>query len=136
MDNQFYLLRCFFKGVFEFSKHTKKGNLMRKAILIVAIFCCSNAIGAVQSTSDLFVELISVFNSGTIYVQTNPRHDLTGLTCTSDFWLELPAVGTAPHDAMLATLLAAHHSGAKVIITADDSGGGQFCRLDRVTSTR
>ena len=105
---------------------------MKKITPLLAIAFVGFAHSDYVDTSNLKIELISVWTtSGDILVQTNPKHNIQGLACTSDYWLKLSETALG-YDGTLSMLLSAQATQAKVTIRAIDDQGTDFCRLDRV----
>ena len=105
---------------------------MKKIISILAITLASFSHGDYKDTSNIKIKLISVWtSSGDILVQTNPKHNIQGLACTSDYWLKLDKTA-AGYDGTLSMLLSAQATQATVTVRAYDDQGTDFCRLDRV----
>jgi len=105
---------------------------MKKIISILAITLASFSHGDYKDTSNIKIKLISVWtSSGDILVKTNPKHNIQGLSCTSDYWLKLSETALG-YDGTLSMLLSAQATQAKVTIRAIDDQGTDFCRLDRV----
>lgn len=89
-------------------------------------------LGASKETSNVKVEMLSVWtNSGDILVQTSPKPDISGLTCTNDYWLMLDKVELG-HQEVLSMLLSAQISKIKLTVRAEDNNGHEFCRLSRI----
>ena len=109
---------------------------MNKAVLI-GIFTLLGMISFngnadYKDTGNVTIQLVSVWTvSGDILVQTKPKHSITGLGCSSDYWLKLSKTA-AGYKGTLSMLLSAQASQSKVTIRAVDDQGTDFCRLDRV----
>jgi len=59
---------------------------MKKIISILAITLASFSHADYNDTNNIKIELVSVWTtSGDILVQTNPKHTIQGLSCTSDY---------------------------------------------------
>ncbi len=100
--------------------------------LLSMMFLSHAAMAAYKDTSNVTIQLISVWtSSGDILVQTNPKPDITGLTCTNDYWLTLDKDDLG-YQATLSMLLSAQATQRKVNISAQDNNGDQFCKLRRV----
>jgi len=109
-------------------------NAIRTILIYLALITPSTAFAASTTTDNVAVQLLSVTaNNSALLVQTSPRHSLTGLNCTDDYWLVL-SHNEVGFDAMLALLLAAQRSGSTLLVRADDNGGAQFCKLGRVVT--
>ena len=104
-------------------------NQMKKIISILAITLASFARADYKDTSNIKIELISVWTaSGDILVQTKPIHSIQGLACTSDYWLKLSETA-AGYDGTLSMLLSAQATQATVTVRAYDDQGTDFCKL-------
>ena len=102
--------------------------------LAMVFVLLSSSANAAVATPSLKVALLSVTGSdGNILLQTSPRHSISGLGCTSDFWSVLPKSDPG-YEAMLSQLLAAQAAQLDVSITVDTFGDGRFCRLTRVVT--
>jgi len=109
--------------------YIEKDIQMKKIISILAITLASFAQGDYQDTSNLKIELISVWaTSGDILVQTKPKHNIQGLSCTSDYWLKLSETA-AGYDGTLSMLLSAQATQTTVTVRAYDDQGTDFCKL-------
>ncbi|MFL0805626.1 MAG: hypothetical protein K6L81_18075 [Agarilytica sp.] len=64
-------------------------------------------------------------------VQTKPKHDVSGLVCESNYWLELSKEHEG-YEATLSLLLASQMAGKSITVRAVDDMGTDFCRLHRV----
>lgn len=107
---------------------------IRNLLGALLFLCVFEASAATKDTKNATIELISIWTSnGNILVQTKPRADISGLTSTNNYWLTLNK-NVVGHEATLALLMSAQASGAKVIVRADDSSGGQLCSLNRVVT--
>lgn len=112
---------------------------MIKTIFLTAnlmLFSTLTMAASHKDTSDVNIELVSVWTSdGDVLVQTNPRHDISGLTCTDNYWLVLDksAIG---YETTLSMLLAAQASSAKVTVRASDDNSHNICRLSRLVIHR
>jgi len=108
---------------------------MRLLKIVVTLICFSLphvVLADFKDTSNVTVALISVWtNNGDVLVQTNPRPDISGLTCTNDYWLRLNK-SEVGFDATLAMLLSAHAAKHNISVSAQDNDGDDFCRLRRV----
>ena len=83
-------------------------------------------------THDLKVEQISVWgDSGDLLVQTSPKHNIEGLSCSSDYWLKLNK-NDEGYEALSSMLIAAQMAGKTITVRAVDDAGTDFCRLQRV----
>lgn len=110
--------------------------MLNRVLVVMMCTCCSVSVYAAElSSNDLHVDIVSIYDHGHIYVQTSPRHDITGLDCTNDYWMGI-ATTTPAYDALLASLLAAQQSSSKVTVTVNDDGTSQFCNLARLTIHR
>ncbi len=86
------------------------------------------------TTHNVKVEAISIYESGLIYIRTNPRPNgpgQPGFGCSDSFWLSI-SYGTNGYDAMLSGLLAAQHADKTVSVTANDIPSGTYCKLSRL----
>ena len=103
------------------------------AVLVSFLFCWSiNSFAEYKDSGDVKVEFISVWSStGDTLIQTSPRHDISGLSCTDNYWLVLDK-SKGGFEPALALLMSAQASGARIVVRYDDEGGGKFCRLSRV----
>ncbi|GAB4193537.1 MAG: hypothetical protein Tsb002_24090 [Wenzhouxiangellaceae bacterium] len=109
-------------------------NMLIVLGVVIWAFSPSIVSAAFKDTDNVTVELISVWvASGDILVQTNPKPDITGLGCTNDFWLTLDKDDLG-YEATLSMLLSAQVSRKNIIVRADDTLGGEFCRLTRVSN--
>ncbi|MCB1214370.1 MAG: hypothetical protein KDK66_02720 [Deltaproteobacteria bacterium] len=107
--------------------------MKNKIILFLLLtFLPSLSFGTGLMTANVKVAILSSTNNQDVMlVQTNPKHSITGLACTSDYWSVLYK-NEPNYETTLAILLSAHATGKNVDITVDDSNGGDFCRLSRV----
>ena len=109
-------------------------NNIKKLTTTIGLLLSSFTFAATLDT-EAKVEFISVTTTdGNILVQTNPKHDITGLNCTSDYWLVLKK--TEPgYEAALSMLLSAQVTQKNVVFRAEDDNG-QFCKLARVITKK
>ena len=101
------------------------------SFLLCAATCLPAMAGEVQ-TQDVAVKYVSVMAvDGQVHVQTLPRHTISSLSCTSNFWaiLDKSASGYAE---ILATVKDAQLDTRPIDITVDDNTSSQFCRITRV----
>jgi hypothetical protein len=90
---------------------------------------------AATKDTEAKVEFLSVWtNSGDLLVQTNPKHDITDLNCTNDYWLVLDK-SELGYEPTLSILLSAQVTQKTVVFRAEDVNG-EFCRLSRVTAKK
>ncbi len=121
------------------TKYTRRISKMRwnmicrvPALSMIVLFGSVAHAGSVQS-NDLQVTIVSAYSDGrSILVQTEPRPDITGLTCNNNFWLVLEG-SELGFDTIVSFILTAHATGKRVQITAEDNGGSDFCKLTRIT---
>jgi hypothetical protein len=105
---------------------------MDKIVGLILVLAAFEGSTAYKDSADVKIEFISAWSSnGQILVQTSPRYDISGLTCTDDYWLVLNK-NEEGYQPALSLLMSAQASGAKVVVRADDSSGEQFCRLSRI----
>ena len=105
---------------------------MKKLLFLLATFVVSTTYADYRDTGNVTIKLVSVWtDSGDILVQTNPRHDISGLNCSSDYWLKLNKSNSG-YEGALSILLSAQATQSKVTVRAYDDQGTDFCRLDRV----
>jgi len=84
-----------------------------------------------KDTNDVKIKLISVWTAnGDVLIQTEPRHNISGLNCTNDYWLTLNK-NEPGFQATLSMLLSAQATQKPVLVRAQGEGG-EFCRLTRV----
>ena len=92
----------------------------------------SASFSAGKNLTNLKVQMLSAHDHvALILVQTNPRPDLSGLSCTSDFWLTL-AKNTENYEEIYSMLLAASVSQQNLFIGIEDVAGEEACRIRRV----
>lgn len=104
-----------------------------KLILLSLLFSVPVYAAHVDS-SNVKVQLISVWaSSGDVLLQTNPRHNITGLGCGNDFWLVLDK-DQPGYDGILSLLLSAQAQQTNITVRAVDDSGPGFCRLERVVT--
>ena len=85
-----------------------------------------------KDTHNVEVKLISVWASnGGVLVQTNPKPNIEGLSCSDNYWLSL-GKSSEGYDALLSLLLTAQASKQKITVRANNNGSEPFCRLERV----
>ena len=102
---------------------------MKKIISILAITLASFSHADYNDTNNIKIELVSVWTtSGDILVQTNPKHTIQGLSCTSDYQLKLSETAVG-YDGTLSMLLSAQATQATVTVRAYDDQGTDFCKL-------
>ncbi len=112
-----------------------KIRLVVKSILLAIAILPHAVIAAYKESADLRVVMVSVWSqNGDVLVQTDPRPDISGLTCSSDHWLVLNQ-GEPGYQAALSLLLAAQSTRTSVVVRAEDNSGSQFCKLSRVITT-
>ncbi|NOX75835.1 MAG: hypothetical protein GXP17_04320 [Gammaproteobacteria bacterium] len=104
-----------------------------KTIIAIILFVTSaQSMAAYKDSNNVKIKLISVWSqNGNILVQTNPRPDVSDLTCTSDYWITLDK-NDPGYQATLSLLLSAQATQRGVNVRVDDSFGSQFCKLTRV----
>ena len=101
-------------------------------IVALLLIFSAQSMAAFKDYKVVKVRFISVWSaSGGILVQINPKPDLSGLTCTNDYWLTLDK-NVSGYEAALSLLLSAQASQRNVTVRADDSSGSEFCKLVRV----
>lgn len=106
-----------------------------KRITALILLCLISGIiqAAEKSTADVRVSLISAWNdTGEMLIQTSPNHDISGLNCTSNFWM-IQYPYQAGYDVSYDLLLEAYRSQRLVTVTVNDENSGDFCKLTRVT---
>lgn len=112
----------------------KSSKLTQILCLLPILLSVSAAYAASKDTNNVKVKLISVWTSnGNILVQTNPRANILGLTCTNDYWLVLYK-NDLGYQAALSMLLSAQVTQKGVSVSAEDNSGNEFCRLRRVVN--
>ena len=102
-------------------------------VILFLLFYFSTSFTSIAATKDTEakVEFLSVWTSnGELLVQTNPKHDITGLDCTNNYWLTLKK-SEPGYEATLSILLSAQITQNNVVFRAE-GGNGEFCRLTRV----
>ncbi|WP_218418481.1 hypothetical protein [Alteromonas lipotrueae] len=108
---------------------------MKKILVqfLTLLFISDCALGAsYKDTDNVNIHLISVWTSnGEVLVQTNPKHDVSGLSCTNNFWLVLKK-DSAGYEATLSMLLSAQATRTNVTVRASDDNSNDFCRLSRL----
>ena len=110
----------------------QKNNIVRTFAVAVCMFFPASLFAATTITSGTIVKIDATSYSGDIKVQLSPRPDITGLACTSSFWLILKA-GGANYKQMVASLLTARAADMDVQLGADDTNmTGSFCELSRL----
>ena len=104
------------------------------AIFVTLSFFSQPLLAATVTTSNVKVVAVSVYTgTGQVLVETDPRPDISGLDCTSDYWLILSDdSNTSGYRATLSVLLTAEATQTNVDVRADNNGGNQFCKLGRV----
>ena len=102
-------------------------------LILVIVLTTTNTFAANTLTPNVKITKIdAVSYNGDIRVQTAPRPNITGLACTSDFWLVIRA-GTASYDVLVSLALAAKFDGTNISVGADDTNlTGGFCELSRL----
>ena len=101
-------------------------------ILILAVVFSRFANALYKDTNNVKVKLISVWtSSGDILVQTEPRANIEGLTCTKDYWLILEK-NTEGFESTLSMLLTAQTSKQSILISAIDNADNDYCKIRRV----
>jgi hypothetical protein len=102
------------------------------SLVVLSLLLPFTALAARVDTSDVVVKLVSVdIVSGIVLVQTHPRPNISGLSCTNNFWLRLPH-GDNGSNAALSILLTTKATEMKVIVTAEDNDGSEYCKLSRI----
>ncbi len=121
---------------------TRKGNLanmsikerfkMKNIIVLFCVFLSSYASAAYKDTHNVTVSQISAWgSSGNVLIQTNPKANIDGLNCGSDYWLKLNKSDEG-YQTLISLLLATQMSGKKITVRAVDDSGTDYCRLERV----
>ena len=109
---------------------------MRAIAIFVALIVgfMGSAQAAYKDSSDVKVKLISVWSlSGGVLLQTEPKPDISGLTCSNDYWLVLSTTA-AGYQPTIAMLMAAQATGKSITVRAEDNSGNEFCLLSRIIS--
>lgn len=112
------------------------GNIMKKitwlAVILVITFI-EGSYAANTVTNNVTISKIDATKyNGDIRVQTEPRPNISGLACTSNFWLVLKPSNPS-FEEIYAFLLSAKISNLTVTVGADDEIlTGQFCELSRL----
>ena len=107
---------------------------MKKLIYVLLSTLCFPVFADYKETSNLQISQISAWgSSGDILIQTNPKHSIDSLGCTSNYWLKLRKIDDG-YQAMLSMLMAAQIAKTSVLVRAIDDSGTDFCRLERVIS--
>ncbi len=107
---------------------------MKKLIYVLLSTLCFPVFADYKETSNLQISQISAWgSSGELLIQTNPKHSIEGLGCTSNYWLKLRKTDDG-YQAMLSMLMTAQIAKTSVLVRAIDDVGTDFCRLDRVIS--
>ncbi|WP_072682473.1 hypothetical protein [Arcobacter sp. LA11] len=88
--------------------------------------------GASLSTTNVKINMISTYSDGIAHVQTIPRHDITGLSCTNDYWAILDT-NKPESKAIYSALIAAKMADKQIHIEVNDTGSDTFCNLHRIT---
>lgn len=111
----------------------KKYWLSRLAVAITVF--SSSLCSAYIDTVNVKIKRISAYslNNGNILVQTEPRHNMEGLSCTNDYWLVL-AQSDPGFENTLSMLLTAQTAQIEVIVRAENNGASAFCLLSRLTT--
>ena len=105
---------------------------MKNILFLITTIIAGYTFADYKDTGNVTIKLVSVWtDSGDILVQTNPRHDISGLNCSSDYWLKLNKSNPG-YEGALSILLSAQATQSKVTVRAYDDQGTDFCRLDRV----
>lgn len=103
---------------------------------IATVLLCAASLFPVTAaevqTQDVAVKYVSVMAvDGQVLVQTLPRHSITGLACTSNFWATLDKSASG-YGELLASMKDALLDTRSIDITVDDDTSGQFCKITRV----
>lgn len=108
-------------------------NFKTISLVFLGLFVAAMPVlAAYKDTDNAKIHLISAWSdNGNILVQTNPKHDISGLSCTNDYWLALDK-DSEGYQAILSMLLSAQASKINVKVRAQDNGTNQFCRLSRI----
>ena len=107
-------------------------RIFRDIILPMVLFFSASANSTYKDTFNVKVDLLSAWSiSGAVLVQTDPRPNITGLSCSNDYWLILNKVDLG-YDAMFSMLLVAQTMQTPIIVRAENNGNNQFCHLSRV----
>lgn len=111
----------------------QKNNLVRVLVVAAFVLLPTSLFAANTLTSNVKITKIDATTySGDIKIQTEPRADIAGLGCASNFWLILRA-DSPNYKQLLATLLTAKAADFTVAIGADDTTlTGGFCELSRL----
>ena len=105
---------------------------MIKLLIASLLLIAGSANAAWKDSNGLKVNLISVWASnGGVLVQTSPKHSISGLSCTDNYWAEL-SKNSEGYEAMLSVLLTAQASNKQVFVRVSDAGSDKFCNLQRV----
>ena len=105
---------------------------MKNLLILLAAIVTASSYADYKDTGNVTINLLSVWaDGGDILVQTNPKHDISGLGCGSDYWLKLNK-SNAGYEGTLSMLLSAQATQVKVTVRAHDDQGTDFCRLGRV----
>lgn len=105
---------------------------MKKLLGLSFLMLSLGAFAGHKDSHDLQVEQISVWgDSGDLLVQTSPKHNIEGLSCSSDYWLKLHRSDEG-YEALSSMLIAAQMAGTTITVRAVDDAGTDFCRLQRV----
>jgi len=108
--------------------------MKRVFIILMAMIICGTQ-ATTKDSNNVKVQLVSAWaSSGGILLQTNPKHSISGLSCTSDYWLELDK-NQPGYQAILSMLLSAQATQKTITVRAVDDNSSNFCRLERVITT-
>lgn len=108
-------------------------RLAQSLLIALSVIFSANAFAANTLTSGVKITKIDATTyNGDIKVQTSPRPNISGLACTSDFWVVLRA-DSANYKSLLAALLTAKAADFTVSVGADDVNPvGTFCEFSRL----
>jgi len=106
---------------------------MKQVLILLSFgffFFAPPSSAATLGTAGVKVSLISLRDSGEVLIQTTPKHLVSGLGCSNNFWLVLDS-SLPTFKTTYAMLLLARITKAQVIVVADDKISGAFCHLSR-----
>lgn len=109
-------------------------NTLKSVIITILFAISTQSVAAYKDSNNVKIKLISVWSqNGNILVQTDPKTNISGLSCTNDYWVTLDK-NDLGYQATLSLLLSAQATQRDVIIRADDGFGSEFCKLTRVVT--
>ncbi len=106
---------------------------IKLVIISTSLILASHFSAAGVQTKNVEVALLSLSlnSNGNILVQTSPRPNLTGLTCTNSYWLVLGS-DEVGFETSVSMLLSAQATKNPIDITAENNGSSDYCLLRRV----